>query len=346
MYQINFLYGSEIKTYLFQNQVYIPIVDLYEIIKSKFVISQKLRPIIKMSYYDEEKDLISVTCESELLEFYRILKLQPTKEMDLKIEIDQDSSSNLEISNNSIPEEKEDLVVTKHDLICDNCKMEIENVRWKCYNCREYNLCSQCEALDIKQHDKRHVFIKLPRKQNNHFNFKPNSDLFYKSENKKNKVKTYNAILVEDSPDNFEIHPEKLFTKVWKIKNIGSTWGSQVDLRWESGDFRVENPIKHNGVVVKDQTIEFSVDLLSSRNAGKYIGYFRLHHKKIGFFGPKFWCSMVVVQKDEEDPNIIYSKQLEKLIFNGFKDHSLNLEALIKFRGDVSQSISYILSKN
>lgn len=45
---------------------------------------------------------------------------------------------------------------------CDHCHAyPIVGTRYACANCTSYDLCEQCEALDL--HDHTHVFLKIRR---------------------------------------------------------------------------------------------------------------------------------------------------------------------------------------
>jgi hypothetical protein len=46
---------------------------------------------------------------------------------------------------------------------CDGCHRLITGVRFKCGNCSDFDLCGNCEASPLNQHDPNHVFIKFKR---------------------------------------------------------------------------------------------------------------------------------------------------------------------------------------
>jgi len=51
----------------------------------------------------------------------------------------------------------------QHNAACDHCSAMIKGVRYKCMNCPDYDLCSQCESENMYNsfHDETHVFVKL-----------------------------------------------------------------------------------------------------------------------------------------------------------------------------------------
>ncbi|RIA93492.1 hypothetical protein C1645_762407 [Glomus cerebriforme] len=49
-------------------------------------------------------------------------------------------------------------------IYCDICgKSPICGIRYKCGNCRDFDVCGKCEVNISKLHDKSHIFIKLNR---------------------------------------------------------------------------------------------------------------------------------------------------------------------------------------
>ena len=51
-----------------------------------------------------------------------------------------------------------------HGITCDNCGTAVTGVRFKCINCNQYNLCTQCETQKIEEswvHFKHHIFAKI-----------------------------------------------------------------------------------------------------------------------------------------------------------------------------------------
>jgi len=49
------------------------------------------------------------------------------------------------------------------DSKCQGCGMApIRGVRYRCVNCVDYDICASCEESDKAQHDKKHLFVKIP----------------------------------------------------------------------------------------------------------------------------------------------------------------------------------------
>jgi len=46
---------------------------------------------------------------------------------------------------------------------CDHCNKQITGLRYKCGNCSDFDLCGNCEASPVNDHDKTHVFLKIRR---------------------------------------------------------------------------------------------------------------------------------------------------------------------------------------
>merc|ERR1711991_179625 len=49
---------------------------------------------------------------------------------------------------------------SRHPAICDLCEVEIVGIRYKCYNCADYDVCESCEPSSSQKHPS-HLFIKI-----------------------------------------------------------------------------------------------------------------------------------------------------------------------------------------
>lgn len=53
----------------------------------------------------------------------------------------------------------------EHRAICDVCNFDIVDIRYKCLNCKDFDICKYCELelMNIKPHNLYHIFLKLER---------------------------------------------------------------------------------------------------------------------------------------------------------------------------------------
>jgi hypothetical protein len=106
-------------------------------------------------------------------------------------------------------------------------------------------------------------------------------------------------------PDNTIVVPNQVFTKTWRIKNVGScAWNSSYSLIFDHQDGMGVNagysqPLT-SGVINPGQTVDLSVNLTAPATPGSYIGYWRLRDPGGVLFGitPKggtFFVKIIVV---------------------------------------------------
>jgi hypothetical protein len=106
-------------------------------------------------------------------------------------------------------------------------------------------------------------------------------------------------------PDGTTMDPEETFTKVWRLKNIGSErWTKDYALVFVSGVRMGAPKVNHLARAVDPgETIDLSVDMTAPLEPGKYTGYWALRNENGGIFGigPEaedyFWVQ-IRVQKE------------------------------------------------
>ncbi len=102
-------------------------------------------------------------------------------------------------------------------------------------------------------------------------------------------------------PDGSKADPGQNFTKIWRLKNIGScTWTSGYDLVFHSGDPMGAPPEVQltSGVVNPGDTVDVSVSLTAPDSPGTYKGFFKLRNSSAVIFGlagnNPFWVEIEV----------------------------------------------------
>ncbi|HLF72905.1 MAG TPA: NBR1-Ig-like domain-containing protein [Anaerolineales bacterium] len=88
-------------------------------------------------------------------------------------------------------------------------------------------------------------------------------------------------------PDGSVVSRGGTFTKVWRIKNVGTcTWTSSYAIVFVSGDqLGAPNAVSLPGSVAPGQTVDLSVNLTAPNTDGRYRGYWRLRNPSGVLFG-------------------------------------------------------------
>jgi hypothetical protein len=88
-------------------------------------------------------------------------------------------------------------------------------------------------------------------------------------------------------PDGSVIPLGSTFTKIWRIRNIGTcTWNTSYDLVFVSGErFGAPHAVALPGTVSPGQSVDLSVNLTSPSDRGNYIGYWKLRNASGVLFG-------------------------------------------------------------
>lgn len=88
-------------------------------------------------------------------------------------------------------------------------------------------------------------------------------------------------------PDGSVVSGGSTFTKIWRVKNVGTcTWNTSYSLVYVSGErFSAPNYVSVPGVVAPGQTVDLPVNLLSPTRSGSYVGYWKLRNPSGVLFG-------------------------------------------------------------
>ncbi len=111
-------------------------------------------------------------------------------------------------------------------------------------------------------------------------------------------------------PDGTEMQPDQQFTKIWRLKNVGSCiWTEDYDLVWFSGDqLAAPSSVSLSGKVQPGQTVDLSVDMVAPEKPGTYRGNWKLRNDSGVLFGigpsggSAFWVEIKVIRPPTVSP--------------------------------------------
>ncbi|XP_066343081.1 protein JOKA2-like isoform X3 [Miscanthus floridulus] len=113
-----------------------------------------------------------------------------------------------------------------------------------------------------------------------------------------------NSLFIKDVtvPDGTPMAPSHPFTKIWRVRNNGSTrWPYGTQLVWVGGDHlaspcSVRLAISVNGRINPCEETDVTVDFLAPARPGRYISYWRLALPSGQRFGQQIWVHIKVEQ--------------------------------------------------
>jgi len=209
-----------------------------------------------LKYTDDEGDWIQLSSDLELEEAKRVatknslLRVQIFKKADPAM---SDAGSFQEQVASPSASEHVPLQGRVHfGFSCDGCNLDpIVGIRYKCDDCKNYDLCSICFSAHNK-HTPTHSFsaLELPERyeqypNRNYYNdFQANDDANsfedyepQSSQSSQTKQTIYSVKFLENSTiaDGTEMAPNTNFTKIWRFKNEG-TFPKGSQLRLIDGD--------------------------------------------------------------------------------------------------------------
>jgi len=110
-------------------------------------------------------------------------------------------------------------------------------------------------------------------------------------------------------PDGTTFSPGTKFTKIWRLRNIGScVWTAGYSLVFTSGDrMQSTDQVPLSGIVHPGESMDVAVDLIAPASAGHYRGYWMLRDPYgrvfgIGNYAQKaFWVDIMVSTSDQDE---------------------------------------------
>lgn len=180
-----------------------------------------------------------------------------------------------------------------------------------------------------------------------------------------------------DAPDCEEFAPDVLFTKSWKLRNVGALpWSTEFKLirvqKDTGGMSQVDTvPITHE--VAPNEKYEVSVPMRAPNQPGTYECFWRMADNEGKKFGPRLICKINVVAEqpekssDEETVDLStsnvsvdrkqlalarkqermnkYEAQITELRKLGYKPNNQHLRLLAEYDGDVNRVVAFIAQK-
>ncbi|XP_076856578.1 NBR1 autophagy cargo receptor a isoform X2 [Brachyhypopomus gauderio] len=129
-------------------------------------------------------------------------------------------------------------------------------------------------------------------------------------------VPTMTALFLDENlPDGTCLEPGTKFIKYWKMRNTGNiSWTSETKLKFMWGNLALESREQKEVAVPflkPGQVGVVSVAFVAPILEGTYTSHWRLAHCGVQF-GPRVWCSIVVVPGSGQKPSPHCSKALSK----------------------------------
>jgi Ig-like domain from next to BRCA1 gene len=92
-------------------------------------------------------------------------------------------------------------------------------------------------------------------------------------------------------PDGTQFAPGEVFTKTWRLKNIGTcTWTPDYDIVFYSGAQMSGTNMQMPGYVAPGQSVDVAVTFTAPSTSGHYVGYWMLRNASGELFGTDSWA--------------------------------------------------------
>jgi len=225
---------------------------------------------------------------------------------------------------------------TVHHAFCDRCGKSIEGIRWKCFECPDFDFCNTCflESAgkeDVKDHKKEHSFCKIETPQQTS-TFLPLREEFLRKKEEERRSE-----LIQKIEDKTRKEVERVAELEKKKKEIEAKMDEERK-RFQELESKLEQERAQLLNQAEQQEVENPVkpllDLLAPLRESikeKAAEEKRAAEKKV-----------------EEQPKIVYpfEEKLQALESMGFVDRERNVKLLVNFRGELIPVIQELLNDN
>jgi len=211
---------------------------------------------------------------------------------------------------------------TVHHAFCDRCDKGIEGIRWKCFECPDFDFCNTCflESAgkeNVKEHKKEHSFCKIETPQQT-FSFAPLKEEFLrkKEEERRNdvlRIVQEKTRMEEERVAELEKRKKEIEQKMEAERKRFQELESKLEQERLQLLNQVEKPVQ--------KPVQPLLDILAP-----------MREK--------------VAEEKVEEPVIVYpfEEKLQALESMGFLDRERNVKLLVNFRGELIPVIQELLN--
>jgi len=207
-----------------------------------------------------------------------------------------------------------------HNAFCDRCDANIEGIRWKCFECEDFDFCNACYLAaagkeTIKNHQKEHGFAKIEEPQ---------------------QISSFQSLLVEyQNKKREENHRNNLLAKIEEQKRAEEE--RIVELQRKKKEIEEQLAEERKKHEEREAQLEKErKELVEKQNALKP------KEEKVIFLD-----SLAPMRQEEpkqEKPVNPFEQKLEALAAMGFVDRERNIKLLVKHNGEIFPVIEDLLN--